>query len=266
MMKILKNIHISGNLFYVILILVIGGGYLFFFNSKELFTQNKVTIQATSYNEGNAYKNRDFTLIRWDYSESDKICEIELDILNNNFDGENTYEAVAYVRSKGVEQELQVEKVIEENTLLILQIKDIPDQYAELCLKVSLPGEEEEEPLKLYATRDSVEPISDLSKRTREEYQMNRLKLQIRLYEEDIVLCKDEIHTSNENIKACKEQIKELKAEMKYQPDRQKEDTQKVIDAAYTEISRLESEIEKMNTEIKEVNKSIKQIKTKLED
>jgi hypothetical protein len=261
-----REIRSSGNSFYFVLLFIIIAGYMFFLNSKTIFQKNEVTISATNINAELTYQRRTIKLIRWDYASSEHTCEIELDIRNMSFDGNDEYIFRAYSRTNSVEKELPVEIILNDSTIAVVQIRDIPEKFAELCLHVGIKGQENSSVLKVYATRDSVTRVAELPVRTKQEYQLNRISLQVEEYLQKIKENEELISGYKSRIEAAEDQIKEFTDQLKYQTEKMQEETQSNISQAYAEIDQWNTKIESLEKENGQLQIAINKMRSQLSE
>lgn len=261
-----KKLYKSRNGFYVSLLVLIIGGYLFFWNSKSLFQKNEITVTPTELGTEISYKDREIKLIRWDYSETQNLCEIELDIMNTAFDGQKEYAFKAYYRQDGKEEELKVKEIIHDATSAVVHLMDVPQDYAEICLHLIISDQNDTTPLKLYATRDSVCSVDDIKELTREEYQRERILLQINEYELTIEENNKRVEVLRDKISTTNEQIEELESSIPYQAAEKQRETKLLIDKADDEIAQAWAEIESCEKENSELKVIIADLQKKYEE
>lgn len=245
---------------HVIYIVIFLTGYMFFFGTKELYEKNEITITPTAINQEIEYQNRTFKIFRWEYSVEEHRCEIELDILNKNYDGNDRYLLQAVDRQKG---ELPVEQIISEPTRMIIQVNEIPEDFAEISLRITPEGSTEA-PLKLYATKNSVKKANELPKRSEKEYQDLRIEHQIVYYGEQIKECEEEIMEYQKTMENCDTQISELQGKKVYQTSEEQEETDILIQQAEEKKVESDTQIQIMNEKISQIEDAISQLQEKL--
>ena len=142
------------------------GGYLFFFTSMYWMPDNGTAKRLTKLHEVIEWNQRDLSLLRWEYSEEQQLMEVELEIINKEFDPDNEYEFSA-IESSG--QRMKVEVVLKEPDWIILQIKDIPKRFREISLHMEMEHDENKGVVRLYTNRNDVKRVSDIHEKTRKE-------------------------------------------------------------------------------------------------
>lgn len=68
-------------------LIVIIGGYLFFFTSNLWIPHNASAKKQTPLNESVEWADRAITIERWDYCEQGGLMEVYMDIKSNTYDG-----------------------------------------------------------------------------------------------------------------------------------------------------------------------------------
>ena len=86
-MKI-KN-HKNKKLLLFIIIFI--GGYFFFFTSNLWYPDDSNSVKATAIFSPKNWNSRDITLLSWDYSESQQMMEVKIEINNTALDGTDQY-------------------------------------------------------------------------------------------------------------------------------------------------------------------------------
>ena len=261
--KVERTFQRNANARLVVALVIIFAGYAFFFNTKTIFVKNDITIEETPLAETIEFDKRTFKLIRWDYAKTEDKCEVELDVLNEAYDGNDNYIYEAYARAKDVEKKLKVSPVINESTSVILQIENIPEDFAEMVLRISMP-EDEDKIVKLYATKASVVQIDSLPIKTREEYSKVRLRVEKDSTEAQIREHKEEIEVINNSIKACDDQIVGLKGQLEYQSETTRKETQQQIERAISQKEEYLRSIDKINDKILLLEEDVVQLETKI--
>ena len=81
-------------------LIVIIGGYLFFFTSNLWIPHNASAKKQTPLNESVEWADRAITIERWDYCERSRLMEVYMDIKSNTYDGIYAYKYEAVDRSE----------------------------------------------------------------------------------------------------------------------------------------------------------------------
>ena len=261
--KVQRKFRRNANAQFILTILVITSIYMFFFNTETIFVKNNITIEASPLAETISYAQRTFKLVRWDYAQAENKCEIEIDVINEAYDGNDIYTYEAYSRANRVEKSLTVVPVISESTSIILQIEDIPENYAEMVLRISMP-EDEDRVVRLYATKESVVQRDTLPVKTKAEYNRVRLQVESERTKAQIEEHKEEIALFTKSIQVCDEQIVELKEQLEYRSETTQEETQRQIERAMSQKEEYLRSIDTINDEILMLERDISQLENKI--
>lgn len=257
LIQAIRNYKQIRTAFYIIFGIVFIGGYAFFLNSNQLFSKNKVTILASPFDYEYQLEGRKIKIVRWDYADSQDRCEVELDVTDTVFDNQS-YSVTCMDRQKG---KLNTNIVLQEPDLMIIQVDQIPDDFAELSLQITLNGQV----LKLYGTRDSVTHVKNLDILSPTEYKVKRLKLQIERYEKEIADRQDSITEAKEQIQRCEEEKAVLLEKIPLQTEEQKGETELVIESADSQIERANENIKECEEDIAEYQELITSTQQKID-
>lgn len=261
-MKI-KN-HKNKKLLLFIIIFI--GGYFFFFTSNLWYPDDSNSVKATAIFSPKNWNSRDITLLSWDYSESQQMMEVKIEINNTALDGTDQYLYTALERNKGY---LDVKPVLETSDFVVLRITDLKRNWEEVSLRIKMPEKAQnktntQEELRLYTTKKSVHKIKSIPDLTSEEYQIDRINMRIAMYQDEI----DKLNLSIDNLEkdklAQERDISVLKDKEKYQTDQQKKETAQILSSAETSVKNLENEIAEHKATIEEYNQRIKKSKEEL--
>lgn len=195
------------NTILIVLLLVFFGGYIIFFTSPYYMPENTSELKVTELNTANQLDStHNFTILRWQYSEEQKRMEVEIDVDNTSFDGIKSYN---YLVRTDPSSNVRVTPIIENNSLLILQLDNISRKFNLISLQIMIPGNENSI-LKLYTNKEVVEHVDTLEPKTEQEYNKDRLKRNIKTYNDNISQLRTEIHETENKIFNIEQQNKEL--------------------------------------------------------
>ena len=147
------------SIFFPTFIVIFIVGYAFFLTSKLWYPNGDDLVTATKLNTEKFFNGRTVKVMRWDYSKSQGLCEVELDISNQQYDGIDTYDYEAILPSG---KELDIKNIIEKPDFVVLHIT-VPKNWQEISLRLRLPEKartSDSTTLKLYGTIQSVSEIS----------------------------------------------------------------------------------------------------------
>lgn len=250
-----KGIRKNRSVTILIFLIVFFGGYTFFFSSKLWVDQRGSAKTLTKTGTSFSLNKRDITLLKWDYSEEQLMMEICLEIKNMAFDGYDTYKYET-VDSNG--NEAVIEKVVETPDLVVLDISGLDKKWTEVSLRVSMPDESEESGIiRMYTNINDVEKTDHIKMRTKSEYQIERLEINIDTYKETIKEDKKGIEDEKAYQKTVSDEIKRLEDEMKYKTDEQQKETGELITTANTKLSESKEKIKRYEADIKENEEKI---------
>ncbi len=253
---------VKENIQFIVPLVLIFAGYVFFFTSKFWMPLGSNVSYFTKTGYTQEWNNRDVKLIRWEYCESSGTMEIELDIKNNSFDGRNKYIVSATDINEGY---IDISKVVEEPDWIIVKLSNIPKRWSEISLRLAM-NEVDEEPCKVYTNIKKVTYVDKLGQEDINGYRINRFNLEIKTYQEDINKLNSQIEEKNKSTANINEEINRLNREKIYQTEAQKQETDATINTARSQINSNNEAIQEMNEEIAEINRRIEKVNEKIKE
>lgn len=232
----------KGNFFLFLAVLVIVGGYAIFFTSKTWMPEGKATL-LTALGKEQSYQNRTFCLDRWDYCEKAGVMEVELTVENNAYDGVNTY---CYEAADRTGEELRVKTVLEERDWIVLQIRGLSEDFREVSLRISLPEDQDMDPLRLYTNVNEVNRVGEITVKDRRTYLIDRLSREINTYEKTRKKNERKIQKLTKKNEEIQVETERLTAELSWQTQSEQENTQ-------AEITEMENQITANNEKMAEL-------------
>lgn len=229
------------------------GGYFLFFTSNIWYPDSSNVVAATRINHTITWDQREVTLLSWDYSEQQRLMEVQFEVQNRSLDGINNYSYEVMDRDHGY---LQVKPVVETDDFVVLHIQNIDPNWKELSLRLNLSDSDTSE-LKLYTNSEAVTRISDIPTRTLNEYQVMRFENRISGYNELIAELEDQIQELQIDISRQEKDIRELQGQEEFQTDAQIKETEQIISSAETNISNSENQISDLEDQIQEYEERI---------
>lgn len=248
------------NRFLKIYLLVIVLCYTFFFNADSLLYGN-ITVTATSIGSTSSYEDREVTLIRWDYSESQNIMEVELSIQNYAYDGINDYDFTCVIRPSS---NVTITQIISNDNYIVLQISNIPSDFLEISLRMSI--ENAEDTLKLYTTSENVTSVNYIEAKTLVEYQIDSLYRNIEDYTAEILAIEEFIEDAEFTIENIKQSILSDEATKQYKSYDEVKEINEQISEKNKLISDKETLIANYKIQQVELNAKIENILTQIEE
>lgn len=253
---------IQDSLKFIIPIIVIVSGYLFFFSSKWWMPVGSDVSFYTKPGEIQDWNDREITLIRWDYCENDRSMEIELDIKNNSFDGINKYVASATDINEGF---IDIAKVVEEPDWIIIKLSDVPKRWSEISLRLGMT-EDDDEPCKIYTNIVKVNHVEKLGKSDITGYRIQRFEIEIEHYEKEISENILEIEKKKKLNESITQEIQRLEADKKYETEQQIISTNEIISNARMQINANNGAIQEFEQKNMELTRRIEKIQEQIEE
>ncbi|MDE6852901.1 MAG: hypothetical protein K2J67_10550 [Lachnospiraceae bacterium] len=259
-------IHSYGERLYFVSVFVLFiAGYLFFFTSHYWMP---VTSSATAYTAMGrelSWNGKGVTLIRWDYCEKDHVMEVEIDIRNLAYDGQNQYQFSA--QSRGGKQ-ITVTPVIEDEDWIILHLSDVPKRWSEILLWMDQKeySDQTAGALKLFTNINDVNLVDKIETKDWAGYRKQRFENQITLYQDQIAQYQQEIDGSQNKIQEIEAEIIRLDGTKKYQTMDEQAQTDQSIETARKEIAKKEQEILDTQGEINQLTEKVSLIQKQMEE
>lgn len=250
------------NIFFSIVLFLFIGGYTVFFTSRFWLRIPVRSGNATKIGTTVDWNDREVKLIRWEYSKQQNEMEVELDITNKRYDGINRYKFSA-VDLNG--NPLYVDKIIEEDDWIVLQIKDLPSRWSDISLRMDMPKESEDTTLKLYSSLQDVKKVGKIEKRSRTEYKVLRCDSQIADYNKKIQKAEQKQGKLNQENLRIDDKIAELKEKETYQTDEEKENTEQLISDAESQKQMNTDEMEELKNKVTEYQQRVSNIEKQKE-
>lgn len=229
-------------------------GYAFFLTSNAWYPTSSNMVHATVFNQEAVWNERSIRLLSWDYSEEQRMMEVRIDIKNNSLDGINKYEYQALDRKKGF---FEVTPVLEDENYIVLHITDINKRWSEISLRIIMPNSEDSDMMKLYTNSKEVVHVDSIKKKSRNEYQTDRINDRIEYYDRLINELMGENEDYQEDINIAKENIQKLEEGKKFQTDQERKETDQDILGIKNEIESIQTIYDSNLTDIQEYRERI---------
>lgn len=248
--------------FFAMIFIFFFGGYAFFLTSTWWMPPNDQGRVKTELNqELNWLDKRKVTLIRWDYSENQRLMEIEMEINNLSFDGVNTYKYAAVERNKG---NLQVKTILEEPDWIILQLTDVPKKFSDIAVQITNPDNGDF--FSVYTNMQEVDRVEQISEKDRNGYLQLKYEHQIQAYEEKNKSLQKSAIEEEKAIKEITEEKNNLEKKAEYQTERQKQETANAILDAESKIQESKNKITEYKEEAQENQNRIEILRKQKEE
>lgn len=249
-----------GTLFIVIVIIV---GFITFFTSNLWMPASGNAEKFSPLNKAYIFCERKVTPIRWQYAPSQKMMEVELDIVNEAFDGIDSY---SYSAATSEGADLAIKRIVESEDFVVLEISDLPSKWAEVSLHMTLPEDTEQNDgtvLKLYTNINEVEQVQQLEEKSKKDYLIQRMDLTILYYENQIQQLQKDIEDQKNSQELIKEGILQMERQKAFQTDSEKLATDTLIAGAGLKLTTSEAVVEKDLQDIREYEEKIENAKSK---
>lgn len=224
------------------LVLIFIIGYAIFFLSP-IYMSNSGDKKITALGEEQSFANEHaVTILNWEYSKEQRLMEIELGIENRAYDGKDTYSfSVLFRPTSSNQRKIQITKVVEETDYIVLQIANIPKNFKEISLRMSI--ENNPDTLRLYSNVDDIQYVNQINVLSPLEYHLRTMQRSISSYEEQIKNIEREISALDEKIINIKNANIQLEENKKYQITVEIIKTNRKIEENVTQIENLQKEI-----------------------
>ncbi len=255
----------KGKLYFLSVIFFFMAGYLFFFTSNYWMPVKSSATAYTALGREQSWNGKGITIIRWDYSERDRAMEVEIDIRNLAYDGQNQYQFKA--QSRGGKQ-ITVTTVIKDADWIILHLNDIPERWSEILLWMDQKeySDQTAGALKLFTNINDVNRVDRIETKDWTGYRKQRFENQIVLYQDQIAGYQQEIAGSRNEIREIEAEITRLSGTKKYQTMDEQAQTDQSIETARKEIAKKEQEILDSQDEINQLTEKVILIQKQMEE
>lgn len=238
---------------FFIIIFFFVGGYVFFFSSTYWMPTSADASYLTKIGVTNLWEDREVTINRWQYSETQQLMEIDLDVANKSYDGINKYKFSA-MDLKG--NNLKCEVMIEEDDWIVLRISDIPKRWSDVSLRMEMPDGTGDR-LKLYTNVVDVERVTELKSMDKNGYMAQKFNIEISNMQKEVKSDNKQIDKLNNEIAEVQKEIERINKEKIYQTDKEKTESDTLIAEANSTITSKQKDIQELMADIDEINKRI---------
>ena len=255
-MKLKDRISIKRNkdaIRFFIIIFFFVGGYVFFFSSTYWMPTSADASYLTKIGVTNSWEEREVTINRWQYSKTQQLMEIDLDVANKSYDGINKYKFSA-MDLKG--NNLKCKVMIEEDDWIVLRISDIPKRWSDVSLRMEMPDGTGDR-LKLYTNVVYVERVTELKSMDKNGYMAQKFNIEISNMQKEVESDNKQIDKLNNEIAEVQKEIERINKEKIYQTDKEKTESDSLIAEANSTITSKQKDIQELMADIDEINKRI---------
>lgn len=213
----------------------------------------KYASNLTKIGVTNLWEDREVTINRWQYSKTQQLMEIDLDVANKSYDGINKYKFSA-MDLKG--NNLKCEVMIEEDDWIVLRISDIPKRWSDVSLRMEMPDGTGDR-LKLYTNVVDVERVTELKSMDKNGYMAQKFNIEISNMQKEVKSNNKQIDKLNNEIAEVQKEIERINKEKIYQTDKEKTESDTLIAEANSTITSKQKDIQELMADIDEINKRI---------
>ena len=260
--RILKH---NKNSSFVLFIIFFICGYTFFLSSYSWFPSVGIGKSFTPLNTTLTLDKHNFTLKNWTWCEEQGLMEIEFDVNNNNYDGNDSY--LFSCRDQKFNS-MEVIPVIQDKNLLVYHIK-VPEDFKELSfrLKVDMGNSNNsyDEMIRFYTNSIIVDRVDKIESLSINGYYMQRLERTIVQYHKEIDAYQNYITEIISKISAANDEINTLSETLNLLSSDDTEKSEKRIDAIKNNIADFEAEKIKTEESIFIIQDKIAETTKKLE-
>ncbi|MBS6503354.1 MAG: hypothetical protein KH415_17335 [Clostridium sp.] len=252
--KIRNKINYKRSYKYILLVIFIATGYIFFLSSGAFFeTNNRLT--ATELNKKIALKNSEVFIKEEQFNEEKNLLEVKLGVNRTNINFANDFEFEAITR-ENTNKKLPIEfMTVDENNIVIFITT--PKKWSAIAMDIKEKNTKENGETRVYIDERICEKNNELDKRTKEEYMIENIEVDMKNIKDAIIKYEEEIAEKKVTIDNTKEEISILESKKEYLTDKEKAEANQKIDSHNNSIYSLESSI-------KEIEKNINEAKEKL--
>jgi len=258
---------------FILFIIFFVGGYTFFFSSSSWFPSIGITKAFTPLDSSLTLDNHIFTLKNWTWSETQNLLEIEIDVTNNNFDGNDSY--LFSCRDQKFNS-YEVIPIIQDKNLLVYHIK-APEGFKELSFRLKVDKGHQnssyDNMVRFYTNSILVNKVSDIKPLSINGYYIQRLDRTILQYEKDINSYQEYVNELVNKISSANQEIKTLTETMDLLSTDDAEKSKKRIETITSNITDFETEKNKteeniftLQDKITDTSKKLEQYKNKKGD
>lgn len=251
--KLKKIINNKNNKLFIGIIVILSG-YIFFFNSQKIFN-SKQELKNTDINTTIEMEDRQITLAKWVYCPETEIMEVEFDIINNSYDGNDEYKFTAINRAG---DKFNTTVIFTSPTISVIRLSGIKPDFSELRVSIDIDTETEHEPAKFYVSQDKVEIVSEIQDyENLNAYYVSKLNRYISNYKSEIEEIQKNLSEANEKVQNFNDLINNLEMQKNYAAGDELNNLNKQISDVNKQLISINSEISKYESDIKDIEEKI---------
>lgn len=272
-----KNLKLNVSNLYIAMALVFVFGFAIFGTSKIFLAEETPINQTELKKEFDLRTDGKLQINKWIYDEEQKMMEVVL-VTSGMKDYTTDLEFTA-VSKKNVNQELPVEVVLNDNDIFILQVKDVPNNFDQLAIRLHksekalntafTEDEQAEQESNTFSTIYTDERVVDrkrIDQQDAREYTNEITDELIVQTKEKQELTKTEIENLTSINEEIQKGIEELQSELLYQTADEQIETNNTIYKLTQDIEMNNKKIEEKQADIHNLNAKIEKLEQKKRD
>ncbi|MCW1929574.1 hypothetical protein [Bhargavaea beijingensis] len=272
-----KNLKLNVSNLYIAMALVFVFGFAIFGTSKIFLAEETPINQTELKKEFDLRTDGKLQINKWIYDEEQKMMEVVL-VTSGMKDYTTDLEFTA-VSKKNVNQELPVEVVLNDNDIFILQVKDVPNNFDQLAIRLHksqkalntafTEDEQAEQESNTFSTIYTDERVVDrkrIDQQDAREYTNEITDELIVQTKEKQDLTKTEIENLTSINEEIQKGIEELQSELLYQTADEQIETNNTIYKLTQDIEMNNKKIEEKQADIHNLNAKIEKLEQKKRD
>lgn len=230
------------------------GGYFFFFISNFFFP-GKTNFTQTELFAPIQFSSDTLKIMRWEYSPETNVMEFEIDSSKQSFVELENYTFSARMGATYDKQNMPVDIVFSNPDFVVLQIKNVPNNFGQMNVTVGLKSNEGAASTStiIYVNQDTISIVEGFD----DKYLIKRQYAIIEDYNQQIVTLNEKNEELNRQITVINNKNEQLEKDKAYQTLEQIQQTEQAISSNQSQIQSITSNINKNNEEITELNNRI---------
>lgn len=261
--KIRNKINYKKSYKYILLVFLIGAGYIFFLSSGVIFeTNNRLT--STELNKKITLKNSEVFIKEEQFNEEKNLLEVKLGVNKTNINFANDFEFEAIAR-ENTNKKLSVEfMTVDENNIVIFITT--PKKWSAIAIDIKEKNAKEVGETRVYIDERVCIKNDELEKRTKEEYMIENIEQDLKVIDEVIAKYEEEIEEKKVTIENTYEEINLLESKKEYLTDSEKLEVNQKIDSYKSNIDTLNKSIDELEKNISEQKEKQSMANKKMND
>lgn len=292
--KINKGIE---NKFYKLLVVTVGLLLAVFLTSKSWMYDDEPIAQTAFHTDIQGLDQTNLRLNSWEYNPEKLLMEVSITTIHRGSDPiQPSYSFAA--RERNATEEYPVEIVFYDNDNIVIQIKEVEEDFevvglyvrehrdekilrreraeqeSNLAGNINQDGDRKEEgqeakPSEKLLVGDyrTIKVNHELDNKDQIQYQIEYVELELTQIERQRSNIKEnEIILQNELIEQLNVEISELEAEKEYQVENEKQETDAFIESKNKAIDQAKQEIEKLEKDLEIIDEKEQQLLKKLKN